>query len=622
MKTIIRSIALVLFAIFAFSCVEEIGDYTTNGEVQFTLITPTALVDSLDYTVRAKLYREYSDETVVLELDIEDFNGDTVTTETGTLSYGYWEVQTVNIIQSKLPIYVAVDIDDERAEGMDEDLLIPMSDNVLLDQTTMFTVSLVKMNVIAKDYYAYDFESGADQYDAIEDDWTTIDAESNASRYWGYSSPDEDNQYARMSAYAGTSSTYASWLISPPLDLDAATEKVVSFKTSVAYYSEETTFKVYILDKADTTGTRVELDANLPTEFTAEGEFIVSGDLDLSAYSGTKYIAFYYQSAPDDAATYGVDDFLFGEASGNTVEPEVISIAQFLTLEDGETASIKGVVTEVSVSESYGTVTYMMIKDSNGDEIKAYGVWRISETIYEVGQTLILTGERDNYNGEDEIVFYSDSGHSIQVVEGDGNSTSDEYPVADFLALADGEVGTVQGVVTEVSVSESYGTVTYLVIEDSNGDEIKAYGVYRISDIIYEVGQTLKITGERDNYNGEDQIAFSSDAGHSIEIIEGDGSTTEDYLISDFLALEDGEVGTVKGEVTEVSVNASYGTVTYVVIKDSNGDELKAYGVYRVSDVIYEVGQTLLITGERDNYSGEDQLAFSSDAGHSIEIVE
>ncbi len=90
--------------------------------------------------------------------------------------------------------------------------------------------------------------------------------------------------------------------------------------------------------------------------------------------------------------------------------------------------------------------------------------------------------------------------------------------------------------------------------------------------------------------------------------------------IAEFLLLEDGTLASITGEVVSVDVNESYGTVTSMVIKDANNDELTVYGVFRISDIIYEVGQTLNLVGERDSYNGADQMSFSSNSGHSIVI--
>lgn len=315
----------------------------------------------------------------------------------------------------------------------------------------------------------------------------------------------------------------------------------------------------------------------------------------------------------NDTTVFALELVEFDETKEPEVEEPPLSIAEFLALTDGSVATINAYITEV-VTNASGKVSYLMMKDSNGDEIKVYGVYNISDIIYEVGDVLFVTGKRTGTNGEDGLALEADSEHSI-VADAKANS------IAAFLKLADGTVGTIEAEVIEVSVNPSYGTVTSLLMKDKSGDEILAYGVFKISDEIYTVGQELRITADRDSYNGEDQMSFSSDAGHSIEILSG-GTGDEGKTIADFLNIEVGTVGTIKAEVKEVSVNPDYGTVTYLIMKDSKGDEIKAYGVFKVSDIVYEVGQTLILTGKRDEYSGEAQLSFASESGHSIVIVE
>ncbi|MCG8581836.1 MAG: T9SS type A sorting domain-containing protein, partial [Bacteroidales bacterium] len=91
--------------------------------------------------------------------------------------------------------------------------------------------------------------------------------------------------------------------------------------------------------------------------------------------------------------------------------------------------------------------------------------------------------------------------------------------------------------------------------------------------------------------------------------------------IAELLTLENGTVATITGEVIEVSVNPTYGTVTYLVIKDSNDAQLKIYGVWRVTSTVYTVGQKLKMTALRAEHEGNPQMSFSSNSGHTIEVV-
>ncbi len=90
--------------------------------------------------------------------------------------------------------------------------------------------------------------------------------------------------------------------------------------------------------------------------------------------------------------------------------------------------------------------------------------------------------------------------------------------------------------------------------------------------------------------------------------------------VAQFLALENGTLATISGQV--VSVEQGNGsTLKALTIKDASGAELYVYGVYNVSEIVYVVGQTLSITGDRDLYQTTDELTFGTGAAYSIVIV-
>lgn len=111
------------------------------------------------------------------------------------------------------------------------------------------------------------------------------------------------------------------WLISPRLDLDAATEKTLSFDLRNGHHNPNTEFRVYILDGYDpTTATKTELTnwtrppVNTGT-ITATTPWTSSGEIDLSAFSGVKRIGFFYSgtSGSGNSSTYQLDNFVFGD---------------------------------------------------------------------------------------------------------------------------------------------------------------------------------------------------------------------------------------------------------------------------------------------------------------------
>jgi len=113
------------------------------------------------------------------------------------------------------------------------------------------------------------------------------------------------------------------WLISPRLDLNAATAKTLSFEMRNGHHNANSVFSVYVLDADDTdgTGTRTELTGwtRPPVNtgsITGATAWTPSGQIDLSAHSGVVRIGFFYSgtSGSGNSSTYQLDNFVFGDA--------------------------------------------------------------------------------------------------------------------------------------------------------------------------------------------------------------------------------------------------------------------------------------------------------------------
>lgn len=150
MKSIFKYVSLILLAVITFSCVDEMGEVTREGAVELHIQTPEKVNgDTRDYSVRVRLYREYTGETVVADLDVDAFSEDsmTVITEEYTLTYGNWELQRANLVDGDEPVYVAVNSDDERAADLDANSLLPISANVFQGETTTFALQVAPFAV-------------------------------------------------------------------------------------------------------------------------------------------------------------------------------------------------------------------------------------------------------------------------------------------------------------------------------------------------------------------------------------------------------------------------------------------------------------------------------------------
>ena len=157
------------------------------------------------------------------------------------------------------------------------------------------------------------FESGS-----IPSNWGNVQLKGDKN--W-YTPSFNNNYYAAMTGYKGTA-PFDSWLITPAINMDGVTTKKLSFRTQVnGYGSTTTTMKVFVLNSSDpATATRTELNCKWATApASGYSDWVESGDIDLSSYSGIIYIGFQYAASTDaNYATWCVDDVVLGEGGGST----------------------------------------------------------------------------------------------------------------------------------------------------------------------------------------------------------------------------------------------------------------------------------------------------------------
>ncbi len=142
-----------------------------------------------------------------------------------------------------------------------------------------------------------DFEGGA-----IPATWTNVaDA---GDKTWTYKTH-SNNSYAQFSAYNGTEPSYVALLISPALNLDAIKKNEVSFDWESGY-TTGATLKVYVMS---VDGTKTEVKSiNDNANPSGYGQAFSTETLDLTAYSGVKFLAFEYIGSPTQTTTYQVDN--------------------------------------------------------------------------------------------------------------------------------------------------------------------------------------------------------------------------------------------------------------------------------------------------------------------------
>ena len=164
-----------------------------------------------------------------------------------------------------------------------------------------------------------DFESGKDYDPASINGWTVAKVQGDRDwqiRKYTNNSTGTSNNYAQASAHNGAAADYEYWLISPAVDMDKATSKILTFETAKAYWQSTSSLEVYVLDGVDpATANKEKIDAKIAAESDADHTFISSGDIDLAAQTGTKYIGFRYvaKGGASNSTTFRIDNFKFGE---------------------------------------------------------------------------------------------------------------------------------------------------------------------------------------------------------------------------------------------------------------------------------------------------------------------
>lgn len=138
------------------------------------------------------------------------------------------------------------------------------------------------------------------------------------------------NHYIATSAYKGTQTggPYENWLISPAIDLSKLDTKTLEFITQAAYPAENSTLEVYAMTSDNpkkSTNTRLQAAIATPPASGGGGspysDWLNSGKIDLSHFSGTIYIGWRYYSAQGSqgySSTYCIDNVNVGNAMPST----------------------------------------------------------------------------------------------------------------------------------------------------------------------------------------------------------------------------------------------------------------------------------------------------------------
>jgi hypothetical protein len=170
-------------------------------------------------------------------------------------------------------------------------------------------------------FFAEDFQSVKNNVNFILPGWSNI--VEKASKLWK-SMVYSGNGYAEFNTTSTTAAENIAWLVSPKINLTGYKNAVLSFRSAqhdLKIDSPLNTLEVYVSTNFDgsnvTKAKWTKLEAKVPTLSTPTRQFISSGGIDLSAYSGKIHIAFKYIGSGKDKTLNGafmIDDVkIFGE---------------------------------------------------------------------------------------------------------------------------------------------------------------------------------------------------------------------------------------------------------------------------------------------------------------------
>lgn len=164
-------------------------------------------------------------------------------------------------------------------------------------------------------FFAEDFKNVVDKSNLSLPGWANI--VQSGTLFWKgtvYSG----NGYAEFAISGTKVNSNIAWLISPKIDMDTHTNEILTFRTAQHHLDVDSplnTLEVYVSTNFDglnvKTATWIPLTVTLPKQATPWYQFVGSGGVDLSSYTGKINIAFKYIGSGKNLALDGafqVDD--------------------------------------------------------------------------------------------------------------------------------------------------------------------------------------------------------------------------------------------------------------------------------------------------------------------------
>src|SRR5690554_5201560 len=275
-------------------------------------------------------------------------------------------------------------------------------------------------------------------------------------------------------------------------------------------------------------------------------------------------------------------------------EYELITVAEAVALESGNSVMIKGIVTNKFANGTYG------FQDATG----AIAIYTFDVTLTP-GLEYTLIGEKDNYNGLHQLknVVVEESAPALFPEAFDITSIFDNNEelakhIAKYVRVNDLEVvekpeeASNGNIIFDVKIGETTMELRF----DSRAGNIPTKDAL----LALEVGEKFSVETNLAWFNnpqlgwGPNSKVLGADA--EIGLPEVEGSIT----IADFLELEDGEEGLLVGVVTSLAPYNSFS-----IEDDSGAVALRISGFNSSSEGLpFKVGDVVEFTGKKNTFNG------------------
>lgn len=275
--------------------------------------------------------------------------------------------------------------------------------------------------------------------------WTTFNVAGGTGNFW-IGGTHNDEKFIKATSYISDNDCEA-WLISPALDITGAANKTLEFETQVGYQVTvsgvtPTSLEVYLLDTSLPTGNKTKLTANIPQTPPSSGftDWASSGVIDLSSYSGTKYIGFRFVSAGGQntqgrTSTFQMDNFNFGDATPPAVlevDPPTMTIDGAGTAQTATVTASAGLSWTASANEAWciitngsgtgnGTFSVSCAANGGGQRTATVTVSATGVTPVTIGVTQLAQGVSEVVVIDADLTTFSGTSISAPVTFGDGS---------------------------------------------------------------------------------------------------------------------------------------------------------------------------------------------------------